>query len=322
MREQVLARAQKAIKDAVFPGCVVAVSVRGERNIIPCGALTYRSAAPSVAENTVYDLASITKAIPTASLALNFLEKGAFELVDSVKKYIPELNNDFGATIEDLLRYRVEGPRMSVLAHLSADGIRTHILEHGFAGAPGASVYTNLPAFLLGMVLERFAGDTLDDLAEGHFCMPLAMRDTGFFPPEKERCAPTEVVDGGEVRGTVHDESARVFARAGIAVGHAGLFSTAPDLLAFLESLMSGTYPNVLDGAERGLGFEKNAAWMGRAVSSRAFGKTGFTGTSFLCDPEKGKALVILSNRTYPIRPHDSGAIGAFRRDIADIVFG
>ena len=148
--------------------------------------------------------------------------------------------------------------------------------------------------------------------------------------------APTEIVEGKEIRGIVHDESARVFARARRAVGHAGLFSTAPDLLNFLGTLLlpaeqSHILKNVgmiVDGAQEGLGWEIDREWMGTYAKASAtrgatvFGKTGFTGTSILCETEKGIGLVILSNRTHPHRPPDNSAINAFRKDVADIVFG
>lgn len=214
--------------------------------------------------------------------------------------------------------------------------IRTHVLEHGFDGPSGNGAYTNLPAFLLGLIVERATGEILPALANRYFFEPLGMHDTTFFPsiPDASistgrqilmradnRIAPTEIVDGIEISGIVHDESARVFARARKAVGHAGLFSTAPDLLKFLEALLHLGHPMsyVVEGAQKGLGWEKGAKWMGEK-GTNAFGKTGFTGTSILCDVEKGIGLVILSNRTYPHRPPDNSAINAFRKDVADIV--
>ncbi|MDP3965747.1 MAG: serine hydrolase, partial [bacterium] len=116
-------------------------------------------------------------------------------------------------------------------------------------------------------------------------------------------------------------ESARVFAKAGKAVGHAGLFSTAPGILAFLEALLRGKYPHIANGAQKGLGWELNQPFMGKYAGPHTFGKTGFTGTSCVCDMERGVAFVILSNCTYPARPADRSAVDAFRADIADIVF-
>lgn len=318
----IASRTERAIKERVFPGCVVGIVRKsGEREILPFGHFMYEN-SPAVENDSIYDVASVTKSIPTASLALNFLGKGGFNLSDPVKKYMPELRNDYGATIEDLLMYRVSGTQLSVLKDKTPDEITRYVFENGFEGLPGESWYTNLPAYLLGVVLERYFGDLLPNLAESHFFMPLGMTRTSFLPISKNGIAPTEVVDGQEVCGIVHDESARVFAKAGKAVGHAGLFSTAPDILNFLEALLQETYPHVVEGARRGLGWELNQPFMGRHAGPHTFGKTGFTGASCVCDAERGIALVILSNRTYPARPNDRSAIDAFRADITDLVLG
>jgi len=189
-----------------------------------------------------------------------------------------------------------------------------------------------LPAFLLGLILERVTDESLDALARRHFFEPLGMKNTTFFPkkiPYMEKnpilymeSVPTEIDEQGNVVcGMPHDESARVFANVGKTVGHSGLFSTAPDLLIFLGELLSGKYQYIVEGAEKGLGWQVNASsFMGRYAGLRVFGKTGFTGTSFVCDIEHGIAFVILSNRTYPKRPLDSEGINTFRRDIAGIL--
>ena len=344
LSEVIHERAEQAIKERIFPGCVVGIiRTDGLREIIPVGTLDGHA---SVQEDTLYDLASITKSIPLASLALTLAAEnpgrlpGRFNLPGKVVEYLPELQNDHGATIEDLLRYRVTGPRLSQLGFKTFEEIRTYVFEHGFDGPAGDGAYTNLPAFLLGVIVERVTGEILPALANRYFFEPLGMHDTSFFPVvpntsnstgrQNLMCfdnniAPTEIVDGVEIRGIVHDESARHFARARRAVGHAGLFSTVPDLLDFVEAMLGGKLPLVVEGAQRGLGWEVNREWMG-SFSSRSglavFGKTGFTGTSILCDIERKIGLVILSNRTYPHRPPDNSAINAFRRDIADIVFG
>ncbi|MBI5457900.1 beta-lactamase family protein [Candidatus Kaiserbacteria bacterium] len=330
MEDQILIRVKEAIETRVFPGCVIGVvRTNGEREVMPFGHFTYESGSPSVLENTMYDMASVTKSIPVASLALTLIQKGKLRLEDAVVKYLPELKNDYGATVRDLLTYRVKGVRLSTLRDKIPDEVLKIVFENGFEGPPGKHLYTNIPAFLLGIILERVAGDTLDALAQEYFFGPLDMKDTTFFPDvrlTKSNIPPTEVVSGLEVRGIVHDESARVFARAGRAVGHAGVFSTVPDILRFLEALLQGKYPNVMSGAQKGLGWQRAESWfMGTHFGEGAFGKTGFTGTSVAVDPERGIAFVVLSNRTYPTRPPDAASltstINRFRIDIADIIF-
>jgi CubicO group peptidase (beta-lactamase class C family) len=309
-------RAEKAIKEKTFPGCVIGVSRNGNKEIYAFGSFTYEENSQRVSRDTVYDLASITKSIPTASLALTFISENKLRLKDPVKKYIPELRNDFGATIEDLLRYRVKGLRMSAMRFKTFEEIRTDILENGFTGPSGESEYTNLPAYVLGLLLERIGDSTLPALAYKYFFGPLNMESATFFP-SKDDCAPTEIQNGEIIQGIAHDESTRVFAHARRAVGHAGLFSNAPDLLMFLDALIDGAFPAILKGALNGLGWEIDAPWF---LPQGTFGKSGFTGTSIALNPAKKNALVILSNRTFPERPSDSSAINAFRRDIADII--
>ena len=136
-----------------------------------------------------------------------------------------------------------------------------------------------------------------------------------------------------------HDESAYVFAKENRAIGHAGLSSTAPDLLNFLEMLLregelhgrrffsnqilQDMRTNQISelGSFTGLGWELNQPrFMGKYCTEHTFGKKGFTGASVVCDIERGVAFVLLSNRTYPKRPANDTAINAFRSDIADVM--
>jgi len=325
MLEQLSERVQKAINEEVFPGCVIGVVRNGEREVFPFGALRYDEGIPNVRENTIYDLASVTKSIPVASLAAMFVEQGKLKLDEKVTHYLPTLQNSYDASIVDLLEYRVRGSRMSRLRFSTFEQLRTHIFEEGFDGPPGKSEYTNLPAFILGFVLESAGGEILPALAEKYLFGPLEMHDTTFFPSDTKRIAPTEIVDGDEVRGIVHDESARIFAQKRRAVGHAGLFSTVPDLLKFVEALLQGKFPEIMNAAEQGLGWHLSQPWFMGDCGPKTFGKTGFTGTSVVIDREKNAGLLILSNRTYPERPPDAGSIqsgiNAVRADIANIVF-
>jgi CubicO group peptidase (beta-lactamase class C family) len=317
--DKIQQRVQQAIQERVFPGCVIGALQNGQAHVMSFGSLAYDDRP--VRHEKVYDLASITKSIPVASLASRFCEEGKFALMDSVKTYLPELQNDFGATIEDLLQYRVKGPRMAMLRFSTFEEVRTLALERGFDGPPGEREYANFPAFVLGIILERVGGAQLPTLAHRYFFEPLQMRETTFFPSASD-CAPTEIVNGEEIRGMVHDESARIFARKRRAVGHAGLFSTAEDLLKFARYLLDNPASAIVRDAQDGLGWQINDPYLfGSSGMPSAFGKTGFTGTSIMIDPHGKRALVILSNRTYPQRPADGSAINAFRCDIVDIVF-
>ncbi len=320
MLEKITQRIERALAERVVPGCVIGVvGVGGQRAIWPFGFTSYEG-GNEVTDHTIYDLASMTKSIPTASLALTLIKEGSMSLSDKVERFLPELKNHHDATIEDLMRYRVKGSQLSRLPLTRHEDIEAHVMDRGFDGPAGESVYTNLPAYVLGLVVERVGAASLDRLADEYLFVPLSMRRTSFFPSAAE-CAPTEIDGRGEVRGLPHDESAYLFAKGGRVAGHAGLFSRADDLLDFFETLLNRDLQHISKGAEAGLGWQvAEKSFMGTHAREHTFGKTGFTGVSCVCDMKRGVAFVILSNRTHPKRPADSSAINALRSDIADII--
>lgn len=346
MKEAITTRVQQAIEEKVFPGCVVGIVKKdGERQILPFGNFTYDSDSPEVKEDTIYDTASITKSIPTASLALMLIDQGKLKISDKLIDYIPEFNNSdrHNVLIKHLLTYTLDGYGLASLKQKTADELFETLLTHDFERRPGTVFkYTNIPAALLGLVIERITGSTLDKLADKHFFVPLAMKRTTFFPEKfpLEEIVPTETDDWrGLVHGIVHDESAYIAKKEGKIVAHAGIFSTAGDILNFLEMLLNegtfksreyfskesirlmGTNQIVELNDSTGLGWELNQPrFMGKNCGEHTFGKTGFTGTLCICDVEKGVAYVILSNRIYPKRPADSSAINAMRADLGEII--
>lgn len=337
-------RARRAIEEKVFPGCVVGVVYAdGGRTVLPFGNLTYEKDAYFVREDTIYDLASVTKSIPTASLALHFIENGHLKLTDKLIKYVPEFKNSDRSDIKikHLLTYTLGGYPLAPYKEKTSEELYEILMTHDFRVRPGTGFsYSNLPAFLLGLVIEKVGGRTLDKLAYELFFNPLHMTSTSFFPQNflSDMIAPTEIDHWrGDVRGVVHDESAYVLGSKGEkAVGHAGLFSTAGDLLNFLEMLLhEGDFrghqyflPETIRAMSTNqipeLNMKTGLGWQigewGRYAGPHTFGKTGFTGTVVVCDVEKGVAFTILSNRTYPKRPQNNEAIKVFRNDIADIV--
>lgn len=327
------ARARRAIGERVFPGCVIAVvTPKGGRMLRAFGCHAYDPDSPVVTKDTLYDLASITKSVPTATLVLHLIDEGALRLDEALAAYIPEYRNS-EVTIRHLLTYTASGLQLSTLKDATPEELITAALSSPLTHPAGEHfAYTNLPAFLLGLALECLLGP-LDQAAEEKIFKPFDMTATTFKP---HGAAPTE--EG--IQDIVHDESARVFSlapleakgslmgRAHRVVGHAGLFSTAPDLLKFLEHLLENPDKRLSTNyladisASASLGWELNQAhFMGRFRSPQTFGKTGFTGTSIVCDYERKAAIIILSNRTYPKRPEDASAINRFRSDISDIVF-
>lgn len=326
--ERLRALAQEAIQAGVFPGCVLGVIYDDREEVIAVGAQTYAPDSVRIERDSVYDCASVTKSVVTATLALQLIEKGIWSLEDRLIQYLPEYMGGYrdDITLKHLLTYSVAGPRLSFLATLSALALMDSVLHMQPPYPPGTRfAYSNVPAFLLGLALEKEVG-MLDRAAQASIFKPLRMACSTFSPTN---AVPTE----RGVQNVVHDESARVFARAHRAVGHAGLFSSAPDLLRYCRALLEGEIlshdtvtalaRNHIEGiGETGLGFELHQPhFMGRTCLPHTFGKTGFVGTSIVLDRERTRALVILSNRTYPHRPPDTSAINLFRASACDIVF-
>jgi len=276
----------------------------------------------------VYDCASITKSVVTATLAHQLLDEGRISLDTRLIEHVPEYAARWRdeITVWHLLTHTVGGYALSQWKEKSAKEIEQLVMTTDFAWRPGERyAYGNVSSLLLGLLLERVLGKSLLDSARTCIFKPYDMKQSSMISTSYS-CAPAEIVDSTEVCGVVHDESARMFARERRAVGHAGLLSTADDLLTFAEAFMKGEIvsngiisvlqKNQIEhlGSSTGLGWELHQEWMGNYTN--AIGKTGFTGTSILIDRAQQKACVILSNRTYPRRPTDSRTITAFRKAV------
>jgi CubicO group peptidase (beta-lactamase class C family) len=354
-KTQIKRETHRAIQAKVFPGCVIGItSKNGERQILPFGNFTYDKSSQLVKEDTIYDLASITKSIPTGILALKFIDEGRLKLTDKLINYIPEFKNSDreNILIKHLLTYTIDGYGFASTAvkitgksiqDITSSDLQNLLFTQDFEQRPGKVFkYTNIPTALLGLVVEKIGGDTLANLAEENFFKPLKMNRTTFYPEKfsLKEIAPTEIdIWRGLVHGVVHDESAYIFKKEGKIFGHAGLFSTAPDILNLLEMILQkGVFhgrkyfsEKIIEQMETnqigdlkdftGLGWELNQPrFMGDYCNSHTFGKTGFTGTFCLCDVRKGIAYVILTNRIFPRRPNDSTKINAFRKVIGNII--
>ncbi|MGH7142218.1 MAG: serine hydrolase domain-containing protein [Candidatus Saccharimonadales bacterium] len=338
---------EAAILEQVFPGAVVGFVKDNNLSILPFGHLTYEANAEQVTKATVYDLASLTKVIPTNSIILSLIEKGLLSTDDQVIEFIPEINtnNRDKILIKHLLTFTTvfDLPKpLSFYAHGGKAAILSTIYNAPLKYPSGKRYqYSNIPALLLGMVAERIVKKPLDIIADEMFFKPLQMNSTTFYPKRlaPASIAPTEINERGEVLGEVHDETAWALHKEGLVSGHAGLFSSARDLLIFGQMLLSNGQLNnrrylepstvkkmrleVINNGGYGmsLGWEMNQSdYMGSDVSPKIFGKDGFTGTMFLADPFKKRCLVVLSNRTYPKRPKTSETINKVRRKLAGIV--
>lgn len=341
-------RLRQAIGEEVFPGCVLgATDAQGQEVIIAEGTTTYEASAKPVQPDSIFDVASVTKSIPTACLALKLIESGKLKVTDKVCDYLPNLQNPHREQILiwHLLTFTIllglESP-LSSHKHDAPEDILKLIYTTKLKHAPGTHyAYSNTPSILLGLIVEKIYGAPLPELAEKIFFEPLNMKDTGFTSHDLTRTIPTEIDEdrGGLLHGVVHDESAHALQKK-FYPGNAGLFTTAPDLLQFLRMLLNGgtlhdqqyfkpetialMHTNQIAdlGQSTGLGWELNQPrYMGAFANEHTFGKTGFTGCLVVCDIQKGLAFAMLSNYVHPKRKPDATLINKVRKDIADIIF-
>lgn len=338
----------KAVFDSTFPGGVVAVVKDGiiayEKAF---GYQTYKKLEP-VRDNSIYDLASLTKVTATTPAIMKLIDEGKIELDDKVKEYIPEFNEGMKSiiTIRNLLLHNSGLPayRLYIDKLQTEEKILDAVKNEPLINKPGTTYeYSDLGFILLGEIVEKVSGMPLDKYVYRNFHYPLGMSNT-FYNPERyshwvtDRIPPTEVDTTWRmktIQGQVHDE--RAFYLNGVA-GHAGLFSTAGDLAVYCQMLLNkGSYagrqylsPETVDlftgdrspQRNRGYGFDRKSegfSTAGSLTGDQTFGHTGFTGTSFWIDPDRDLAIIILTNRTYPHRSYGKN-ISKIRAKVADAV--
>jgi CubicO group peptidase (beta-lactamase class C family) len=334
------------IAEGAAPGASVAVGRYGRLvHIKGYGTLDYTTGSALVDPGTIYDLASLTKVVATTTAAMILEEAGRLDLNRTVVSYVPEFDApDKAAITVRMLLTHSGGLEAGASLYHTARGRAEYLAQinsRPLAAPPGTRTeYSDWDMVLLQAVIERIAGTSLDQYADGHVFAPLAMRDTRFRPDTndkalRQRIAPTteDSLRGGPLRGTVHDANA--WAIGGVS-GHAGLFSSARDLAVFAQMLLDGgTYDNVRilapqtiarwtarqgGAASRALGWDTPApgSSAGRYFSPRSFGHTGFTGTSIWIDPERGLFVVLLMNRVNS-RGEATRHV-QLRRDVSDAV--
>ena len=334
---------QRGLDAGGYPGAAVVVGRKGatvwQKGY---GHLGWTSDSPAVVpDQTIYDLASLTKVIGTTTAAMILYDEGKLVLDEKVTRYLPAFSGGLKdlITVRELLEHRSGLPAGRELwrhAH-SPEEARQLVLDTPLEYRPDhGQVYSDLGADILGWVVEAVAGMPLDRFLADRVFTPLGMTDTGFRPSDSlvYRIAPTEVSPprGYPIRGEVHDENA--FALGGVA-GHAGLFSTASDLAVFAQMMLNdGTYDGVRIVADstvrlftarasgnRALGWEvaDGVHGAGNYLSGSAYGHTGFTGTSIWIDPEREMFVILLTNRVHEARAKGAAKVIAdVRADLAD----
>jgi CubicO group peptidase (beta-lactamase class C family) len=341
LKHEVTAALQDGIDRHVFPGAVACLATAADAIVIPCGRETYDPAAPAIREDSIFDVASLTKVVATATAVMQVVERGELSLLDRACQFIPELSGKSkeDITIGHLLAHMAGFPGGVMPLH-KRHRTRAELLRAIFSidllFRPGTNrVYDDLSYILLGEIVERVARVPLDAYCATNIFQPLNMADTMFAPPERlrERIVPTEIDPdrGGLLRGVVHDENA--YAMGGVA-GHAGLFSTAADLARFCKMVLGDrralSGPVISDASirlmgspqwrdddgEYGFGFDRmRPIFMDGIDDLDALGHTGFTGVSLVISPRRSFALILLSNRVHPVRS-DPAAIHAMRRRV------
>ncbi|QDU31212.1 Penicillin-binding protein 4* [Anatilimnocola aggregata] len=307
--------------------------------------------------NTVFDLASLTKPIATATSVMLLVEQGKVKLDEPVATYLPTFIETGDAeanaakqkvTVRQLLLHTSGQIADNALRDYlqGVDEANQRLLALKLSKPPGETfVYSDVNFITLGLQIEKLSGQNVHEFSQAHIFRPLGMDETGFVPGKSlgYRTAPTEKRDGHWMRGTVHDP--RSYALRGIA-GHAGLFSTAEDLARYASAMLNrGEYQgvkimqpetwqlmttgNVVPGRRndgekyeglRGLGWDMRTGFStngGTARSAAAFGHGGFTGTAIWIDPEQDWFLIFLSNR---VHPDGKGSVNPLIGEIATLV--
>jgi len=326
-----LAVAVKALEDAVAAKLVPGAVWWLERNgVSRSGATGNRVIDPEVAVmkvDTVFDAASLTKVVATAPSVFLLIQDGKLTLDTKVAAVIPDFTGGGKEllTIRHLLTH-TSGTRSGIPRSEPAwggyeEGIRRAVAEP-LINVPGTKfLYSDINFILLGEVVRRMSGMTLDAFAAARIFRPLGMKDTGFRPDRSKvgRIAPTTREAAGLVHGVVHDPTSRVM---GGVTGHAGLFTTAADLAKYCRMLLAGgtsaagrrvmtakmvrlmTAPvKLADGTMRTNGFDNASRYAdpkGECFGARSYGHTGWTGTAFWIDPDADAFVVLLTNRNHP----------------------
>jgi uncharacterized protein YbbC (DUF1343 family)/CubicO group peptidase (beta-lactamase class C family) len=342
-----------AIEDAIakdqIPGavCLAAkVEQNGRMAILHFKAYGSRALVPErepMTTDTIFDAASLTKVVATTASMMKLFEQGKVRLNDRVTEYLPGFQGGKSdITVRHLLtHFSGLRPDLDLEPEWSGyeTGIAKALVDQPVAEPGQRFIYSDINFILLGEIVRAVSGRPLDQFAREEVFLPLGMKDTCFNPPEswRARIAPTEIVKGKLLRGTVHDPTTRYM--GGVA-GHAGMFTTAEDLARFATMILNlGRLPGgrqfvspltIRKFAEpqtppiqptlRGLGWDIDSAYSGNRgelYPLGSFGHTGFTGTSLWIDPTTRSFVILLANSVHPkLRP----AITPLRSRVATIV--
>lgn len=315
---------QRAVDDRLIPGAVVVIGHNGKvvyRKAFGNRALEPRRELMTV--DTVFDLASLTKVIATTTAVMQLVERGRVRISDTVVKYLAEFgqNGKDDITVRQLLtHYSGLAPDLDLQPPWQG---KDTAYKMAFAerpeNPPGSGfVYSDINFIVLGALVEKVSGESLDHYTAAHVFAPLKMTHTRFLPPKswQAKIAPTQFDEKNHMlRGEVHDPTA--FRMGGVA-GHAGLFSTGDDLAKFAQTLLDGggvilsplTVEKMSTAEQpptatsvRGFGWDIDTPFStnrGELLPVGSYGHTGFTGTSIWIDPTTKTYIILLTNSVHP----------------------
>jgi len=314
----------QAIADGNVPGAVLVVGHNG--SVIYRKAYGNRALEPHrepMTLETIFDLASLTKVVATTTAVMQLVEQGKVRLNDPLAKYLPDFaqNGKEDITIRQLLtHYSGLAPDLDLTTPWEG---KNTAYQLAFVMPPETTpgsgfVYSDINFIMLGALVEKVSGESLDAYTQQHIFVPLKMTHTRFVPPAAWRfkIAPTQYDENEKMlRGVVHDPTAR---RMGGVAGHAGLFSTGDDLAKFTQALLNGggpilssvtvekmTQPETPPSAPvlRGFGWDIDSPFSsnrGDLLPVGSYGHTGFTGTSIWIDPTTRTYIILLTNAVHP----------------------
>jgi CubicO group peptidase (beta-lactamase class C family) len=326
------------IRHGAYPGAALAVG-RADTVLFlnGYGRLTWMpGSAPVDPDETLYDLASLTKVVVTATAMMLLVDRKKVRLNAPVATYVPEFTGPgtAGITVRQLLSHtsglRADLPIDVIRGAADAAALLRLVCAETPRFPPGTRVvYSDVNAVLLGEIIRRTSGEPLDVFATHEILGPLGLRDARFRPPARlaSRIAPTGMWRGRPVAGIVNDPTA---AKLGGVAGNAGLFATARDVARFAQFILRGgvtgdgrrliraetvrdfTSRVAFFGAGEGRALGWQAVPTGERVSSagtrfgvKSFGHTGWTGTSLWIDPERDLFVVLLTNRAFAPRSRE-----------------
>jgi uncharacterized protein YbbC (DUF1343 family)/CubicO group peptidase (beta-lactamase class C family) len=335
-----------AIAQQQIPGAVLIVGHHGQ--VVYRKAYGSRAIEPRREEmtlDTVFDCASLTKVIATTTAIMQLWEQGKLRMNDPVGKYLPEFaqNGKQDITIRQLLvHYSGLAPDLDLTKPWEGkEAAYRMAFELTPERPPGAAfVYSDVNFVVLGALVERLSGETLDEYSAKHIFEPLGMKETRFLPPSSwtAAIAPTEEDENHRLlRAVVHDPTAR---RMGGVAGHAGVFSSADDLAILAQALLDGgrgiltsatiakmTAPQqpVNGTTLRGFGWDIDSPLStnrGELFPVGSYGHTGFTGTSLWIDPATKTYIVLLTNAVHmnTVPAKEKGSAVSLRTKVATAV--